>query len=45
MDDVLCGLERRQIVRQVNEGYRLSDSTLDQLSHYSDEGQLKLFER
>jgi hypothetical protein len=43
MDDVLSGLERRQIVHQIGDGYRLSDATLEQLARYSDDGQLKLF--
>jgi len=44
MEDVLYGLERRQIIRRVRDGYGLSETTVEQLTRYSDDGQLKLFQ-
>ncbi len=44
MEDVLYGLERRQIIRRVRDGYGLSETTVEQLTRYSEDGQLKLFQ-
>ncbi|MGH7841491.1 MAG: ATP-binding protein [Candidatus Binataceae bacterium] len=44
-DDVLYGLERRQIIRRVRDGYALSENTQEQLTRYNADGQLKLFQQ
>jgi len=43
MDGVLSDLEMRQIILRVGDGYRLSETSMQQLARYSDDGQLKLF--